>query len=195
MHSSIISYALSIPSVNLIWNDKIPFFYHNIGYPDRAVELSEWNGGHVFDLLQSVKDVPYTLNEDYLMSLYCYLYRVMNRLCQAGAEETDIYDFKQVKAVLSQGAVSPEEDMLDQRLKIEKCEKHYLSRFKEIKQNDADLKRQKKELDKAVRALEKKTNEAQRLRSALDRLSFLPSVFLLRLGRKVFKKLVSSKKA
>ena len=195
MHSSIISYALSIPSVNLIWNDKIPFFYRNIGYPDRAIDLSEWNGGHVFDLLQSIKDAPYTLDEDYLMSLYRYLYRVMNRLCQAGADETAIYDFKRVKSVLCEGSVSPEEDMLDQRLKIEKCEKHYLSRFKEIKQNDADLKRQKKELDKATRALEKKTGEAQRLRSALDRLSFLPSVFLLHLGRKVFKKLVSNKKS
>lgn len=190
MHSSIISYALSIPSVNLIWNDKIPFFYRNIGYPDRAVELAQWNGGHVFDLLQDIKDQSYTLDEEYLMSLYRYLYRVMNKLCQAGAKESDIFSFEEVKAALCNSSVSPDEDSLDRELKIEKCEKHYLSRFKEIKQNDADLKRQKKELDKATRALDKKTQEAQRLRSTLNKLSLLPSVFLLRAARKIYKTVV-----
>lgn len=43
MHSSIISYALDVPSVNLVWNDKIPFFYQNIGYPDRAISIEDWN--------------------------------------------------------------------------------------------------------------------------------------------------------
>ena len=51
MHLSIISYALDVPSVNLVWNDKIPFFYQNIGYPDRAISIEDWNAEDVLKRL------------------------------------------------------------------------------------------------------------------------------------------------
>lgn len=61
MHSSIISYALDVPSVNLVWNDKIPFFYQNIGYPDRAISIEDWNAEDVLKRLSEMEnDSSYT---------------------------------------------------------------------------------------------------------------------------------------
>ncbi len=35
MHANIIAYALGIPSIGLVWNDKLLFWGQKIGYPDR----------------------------------------------------------------------------------------------------------------------------------------------------------------
>ncbi len=67
MHSSIISYALDVPSVNLVWNDKIPFFYQNIGYPDRAISIEDWNAEDILKRLSEMEnDSSYTPDKDYL---------------------------------------------------------------------------------------------------------------------------------
>ena len=190
MHSSIISYALGIPSVNLNWNDKIPYFYKNIGHPERAMELEHWHGKEVFACLQAIRnDNNYQLDEEYLMSLYRYLYRVMNQLCGIEADEAAVYDIETVKAVLCDSAVPLQEDSTDYALKLRKSEKHYLSRFKDMKTKDAELSELKKELRRKTKEAEKKTKESQRLRNYLNKLSFLPSVFLIRAAFYAYKKL------
>lgn len=37
MHANVIAYALAIPSVGLIWNDKLRFWGNKIGYPERFI--------------------------------------------------------------------------------------------------------------------------------------------------------------
>lgn len=37
MHANVIAYALSIPSVGLVWNDKLRFWGEKIGYPERFI--------------------------------------------------------------------------------------------------------------------------------------------------------------
>ena len=39
MHSNIISYALSIPSIGFVWNQNIRFWSHKIGYPERFIDV------------------------------------------------------------------------------------------------------------------------------------------------------------
>lgn len=38
LHANILSYSLGIPSVGLVWNDKLKLFGDQIGYPERFVE-------------------------------------------------------------------------------------------------------------------------------------------------------------
>lgn len=41
LHSNIIAYALQIPSIGLVWNDKLRFWGEKIGYPERFLEYFE----------------------------------------------------------------------------------------------------------------------------------------------------------
>ena len=80
MHTAIIAYAFEIPTVNVIWNAKLPLFYANIGHPERCVEVEEWTGQHVFDMLQEVLPLGNAQNPDYMMSVYRNLYEVLGQI-------------------------------------------------------------------------------------------------------------------
>ena len=51
LHANIISYALNIPSIGLVWNDKLALFGKDIGYPERFFEHHELNAEKVVDAL------------------------------------------------------------------------------------------------------------------------------------------------
>lgn len=41
LHSHIIAAALSIPSIAVVWDDKLNFFFKKIGYPERSCNINE----------------------------------------------------------------------------------------------------------------------------------------------------------
>lgn len=51
LHANIISYALDIPSVGLVWNDKLALFGKDIGYPERFFEHDKLNAKEIVDAL------------------------------------------------------------------------------------------------------------------------------------------------
>ena len=52
MHSNIIAYSLGIPSVGLVWNDKLTFWGKRIGYPERFLTVEHFTGKEIADCLQ-----------------------------------------------------------------------------------------------------------------------------------------------
>lgn len=57
MHSNIISYALGIPSVGFVWNQKLAFWGQRIGYPERFLFPEELSPEHAVNrLLQAMKE-------------------------------------------------------------------------------------------------------------------------------------------
>lgn len=146
MHSSIIAYSFGIPTVALVWNDKIPFFYQSIKQADRALEFSDWNSETVFNKLSPlIKSVG---NEDSgkdyrqnLMSLYIYLYKTVSRYVLKHEEinTRDIFDFEKITGILAESSDDIDEDLCDLRFKMEKGEKHYLARFTELKRSEKEI--------------------------------------------------------
>ena len=184
MHSSIISYALDVPSVNLVWNDKIPHFYDNIGYSDRAVGLDKWNAAYVTDRLARIENDPsYVPDKDYLMTLYDFLFDVMREYLGIGKTAVEKYGFDRVCRELMNDPVSLQEDVDELLIKVQKGEKHYLSRFIEMKQKDAGYKQLRKDC-------EKKDKEIARLRKELDKLNRLLVVRLYKKLRALKRKLI-----
>lgn len=49
LHANIISYALNVPSVGLVWNDKLTLFGEDIGYPERFFEYNEFDVKRIVD--------------------------------------------------------------------------------------------------------------------------------------------------
>lgn len=52
MHSNIIAYALKIPSVGLVWNDKMRFWGEKIGYPERFIDEKNLQAEGIVDTLE-----------------------------------------------------------------------------------------------------------------------------------------------
>lgn len=188
MHSSIISYALGVPSVNLVWNDKIPFFYENIGYPGRAVSFDDWDTKEAVDTLLTIENDPsYRPDPDYMMSLYDFLYDLMGKFLDVDLSSTEKFDYPRVKTELINDPVSLQEDLDELVLKVQKGEKHYLSRFVEMKKQDKAFRQLKKEC-------EKKDREISRLKKESEKLNRLFVVRAYKKLRNVKKKLFDSKK-
>jgi len=64
LHSSIIAYSLGVPSVGLVWNEKLKFFGETIGYPERFVEVKDFKA----DLL--ISKINQAIIEGYNEDLY-----------------------------------------------------------------------------------------------------------------------------
>ena len=52
MHSSIAAFTMKIPAVILSWNDKVDKLMDIIGYPDRAIPLSDFEPVHIVDMME-----------------------------------------------------------------------------------------------------------------------------------------------
>lgn len=209
MHASIISYALDIPSINLIWNDKIPFFYENIGYPERAIPLDECTPELIFERVKMLlADKDYSADESFMMTLYMYLYRVLSELLNTNTKTP--YTFEEVAKELNLCEISDTDDEIDFRIKIEKGKNRYLSLFtknlkaeKQIKDLKSENEKQKiklndqekkiteiektvKEKEKTVTETEKKLKNKQKevtkLKQELDKLN---RTFVVRVYKKL----------
>ena len=49
LHANIISYSLNVPSVGLVWNDKLKLFGEDIGYPERFFDYEHFNAKTIVD--------------------------------------------------------------------------------------------------------------------------------------------------
>ena len=129
MHSSIVAYSLGVPSTSLVWNDKIPFFYHYIGHDDRALSEKDWDVNKVFSSMQRfLAYPPETVDSTYLMSLYRFIFRVASDYLVESTE--DMFDFDKVTEILAQQASYIDEDINDLRIKLRRGQKKYLAGYR-----------------------------------------------------------------
>lgn len=205
MHSSIISYSMEIPCINLIWNDKIPLFYKNINMPERAIGLEDWNASNVINKIKC-ENSNFKINQQYLMSLYNYLYDEISKIKHVDIQQCKAYNFTEVCEELVKLNMSINNDIFDLRLKIEKGQNHYLSRFIELRKAKKEIKEKTKtieklqkenneikkevdirtkELNKFKRMAENKTKELDRLNSKLS-IKILKKINRILKNKKVF---------
>lgn len=171
MHASIISYALDIPSIDLAWNDKILFFYKNIGYPDRAMPLEECTSELVFEKAKMLlEDTDYATEQNYMMSLYRYLYHVLSELLQVDGGSP--YSFEEITKELALYGASANDDIIDFRVTIEKGTDRYLSLYtknidaekqiKTLKSDNKNLKSDNKNLNSENKKLKKQIDDQKK---------------------------------
>lgn len=68
MHANIIAYSLGVPSVGLVWNDKMVFWGERIGYPERFLSSGQFEPGLIVQRLadsiaQGVRPCPAALKD------------------------------------------------------------------------------------------------------------------------------------
>ena len=199
MHASIISYALSVPSVNYVWNPKVPELYRRIGYPGRAVSAEDWTAegtAALTDELLAQKD--YHPDPDELMTLYRFLYDVYAANLKPGAAEP-VYSFETVRDQLKAMTVPKSEDELDLRTKLRRAESRYFTLFnsddrkkgeiRQLKKELAKLEKDKSKLQKELEDEKTKRGKAEKDRDAAKaEIKRLNSLFVMRAYNKFKKK-------
>lgn len=174
MHSSIIAYSFGIPSIALVWNDKIPFFYKNIGHSDRILYFEDWNSRILSEKLESVLSADSgkeEVDQNYLMSLYTFLYNTFKKLVLINNKDDavmpPVYSFERVKEALAVFSGEIDYESFDLHLKLEKAEKHYLHRFTDLRKKNKELEEQKKELLKNRKLIETLKKENDQLKEQI----------------------------
>ncbi len=189
MHASIISYAMETPSVNLVWNDKIPLFYKNINMPNQAIELKDWKANNIFNIINS-KNTNFKINQDFLMTVYTYLYHTILKIMKADRQDIKMYCFKEVCTELKEISGLINEDVSDFRLKIEKGQNHYLARFVELLKYEQESKENKENkemmnsLNKDINRLKQEKMEDEKKINQLKKTADLKTKELDRLNSK-----------
>lgn len=81
LHGNIIAYALGIPSVGLVWNQKLVYFGETIGFPERFVKTEQFQGEYIADLLLKTCTQNYSYIRRYKLeqSVYRQLYRFVKK--------------------------------------------------------------------------------------------------------------------
>ncbi len=172
MHASIISYALGVPSVNYVWNPKIPELYRKIGYPARAVGAADWTvDGAAMLTDELLAEQDYHPDPDELMTLYRFLYDVYAANLPSN-DRQPVYDYETVRARLLEMTVPASEDELDLRTKLQRAESRYFTLFNSDDRKKGEIKRLKKDIDKLKQEkakLQKDLKAEQKQRAATEK--------------------------
>lgn len=70
MHSNIISYALSIPSIGFVWNQKLRFWGKKIGYSERFIDCDKLTAENVIKAWEKAKAEGCVVNQEYKDSVF-----------------------------------------------------------------------------------------------------------------------------
>ena len=156
MHTSIISYALGVPSVNYVWHPKISDFYRKIGQPDRAVLPDKWSAEAAAEWATTLLNQrDYTPDAELLMTLYTFLYDTLRKLSKKTKKDHKIFSYNQVCKCLNKMSVSAEEDDRDLRMKLS----IFRARFYKLSKSNDEKKHEIQKLTNEVTAL-RTENEA-----------------------------------
>lgn len=106
MHSNIIAYAYKIPSVGLVWNDKLRFFGEKTGYQERFVEEKDLNAKHCVNILLKAIDEgvcgPSEMEKEKIIKeIYWFLDN-----CVIKNNKTKAFDFSKHMVATATGAVA-----------------------------------------------------------------------------------------
>jgi len=156
LHPSIISFSLEVPSVSLIWNPKVTHFYDCIGYSDRSLEVEGLTAEAVVSCLENAMAQGVEKDKEYLMTVYEYLFRGIQRSLELESEGAECYDYETLNGnIPSFAGTSEKEQGLKLKRKFRRAYETLNARMEkvanlsqEISGLKNDLKYQKEELAK-----------------------------------------------
>lgn len=105
MHSNIIAYALGIPSVGVIWNQKLAFWAKKIGRPERFLKPGEMNAKKAVDILVKAMDESTGPNNAIRSGVYEAMKDFVKNHCRIRHTATADLPFKKVLVAQSLGGI------------------------------------------------------------------------------------------
>ncbi len=101
LHPSIISFSLGVPSVGIVWNSKVKYFYKSIGYEDRIIDINEISAEGILEKVSQIIEQNEGVKKDreYLMSVYNTLFYGIRGIVydgEDGMERRKPYDYEKL---------------------------------------------------------------------------------------------------
>ena len=96
LHPSIISYSLGTPSVGLVWNPKVKFFYDCIEYSERRIDITETDACGIVERLEKALQQGVNRKKEYLITVYQYLFLGIKNALHITEEAVTPYDYEQL---------------------------------------------------------------------------------------------------
>lgn len=70
MHSNIVSFALQIPSIGFVWNQKLRFWGEKIGYSERFIEIENLTSQNVINAWEKARTEGCVLKKEFKSGVY-----------------------------------------------------------------------------------------------------------------------------
>lgn len=83
LHAAIISYALEVPSVSLVWNNKQILFGEIIKRKNSFITKDNFTSDYILKMLSLELDDPVKMDEDYQRTDYEFLEEVLKSIIKA----------------------------------------------------------------------------------------------------------------
>ena len=162
LHPSIISFSLGVPSLGVIWNNKVEKFYKNFGYADRAISVENLDVKAMVDKIESIISEGVAHNKDELITVYSSLFSAIKGVLKL--EKTiEPYTYDELLLnIVPFNSTSESEKKEKLKRKFRRTYNSYNALFvkrnniqKELSENKKLLLKTEKELEKTKKELEK----------------------------------------
>lgn len=156
LHPSIIAFALDVPSVGLVWNNKVRGFYDSVGYSDRVICSDEITSSYVLSKIEQSMEEGIQKDKEYLCTIYNALfYSIQKILC---GEDSNIrpYSYDEIlKNMPVYTGTSESEKEIKLERKFRRTYNMYNTRFERNMQYLETIKQLKKEIEELKRNTQK----------------------------------------
>ncbi len=159
LHPSIIAFSLKVPSLGIVWNNKVSGFYDSIGYPQRIVTTDNISAKNVTDRLEVIMKEGVQKDEAFLMSVYTTLFNGIKRSLNI-TEQIEAFSYQQLTAAIvpHQGTSAKEKDEKIKR-KFRRIYSVYNQKFDKNEKFKEEIKKLKAENKELKARLENQNQE------------------------------------
>lgn len=116
LHPSIISFALGVPSLGIVWNSKVRYFYDSIGYSDRGMDVNSISPEKIAEKIEQITEQKIEKDEGYITSVYNYLFDAMKKILVSEDSDVEPYSYKELMEQMPVFGGTSEEEM-EEKLK------------------------------------------------------------------------------
>lgn len=161
LHPSILSFAMDVPALGLVWNNKVAAFYENIQHPERAIQVTETTPEEVAARLDEIMGKPAEKDPNYLITVYDTLFRGLKGVFSP-ASAVEPYGYEALRAAIPPYAgSSPNETQLILKRKFRRIYRLYNGNTAKIDSLD-------QKYDALQAAQRQKATQIKKLQAALD---------------------------
>ena len=182
LHSAIISTSFNTPVINIVWNEKIKYFYDAIGHIERAFEEDDVDLEKIEKIIVKEIGKKEKENQKYLMSTYLNILKAIKNICEI-TEEIPLLEFDEIcKSVASFYKKNKNEYIIeDLKFRGNRLQINFFA------EREAYIESKKKigKLEKDISKLEKKN---KKLENELKRINQKPAVRVYRKIKRLIKK-------
>ena len=95
LHPSIVSYSLGVPSVGVIWNNKVKMFYESTGRESKTIGVESISAEKVVELIEASVKEGNERDTEFIMSIYNSLFEALSDFVPGASKE--VFSYEQVK--------------------------------------------------------------------------------------------------